>query len=92
MRTERVTQQKFPRAFFPRRGSNDLIVSESWNHLPAKTNNIPLTNVRFLLLALQFPTKHTVPPIRRITRLERGNQVDRLIVTEIKRIRKNPCA
>ena len=57
-------------------------IEEKFDNLPAKTNKIPLTNVRFLLLELQLPTKQTVPPIRRISRLDKGNHVDRLIVTE----------
>ena len=57
-------------------------IEDKLDNLPAKTNKIPLTNVRFLLLELQLPTKQTVPPIRRISRLDKGNHVDRLIVTE----------
>lgn len=61
-------------------------MSSVQQNLPAKTKSIPLTNVRFFLPDSQCPTKQIVPAIKRITRLESGNQVDRRIVTETETI------
>lgn len=50
-------------------------------YVPANTNKIPQTKVRFFLPELQWPTKHIIVPINRISRLVKGNHVDRLMVT-----------
>ena len=49
--------------------------------LPANTNNIPHTKVKFFFPELQCPTKHIMVPIIRINRLAKGNHVALLIVT-----------